>query len=419
VSTVMPYADHLLPSNATPLEEAMAGAGKRIQAIPVPIDLIKRPLQTPATFVPFLAWERAVDIWNPSWDDSTKRNVIAASIALHFKKGTGYAIEQYVRYVGGRVNGWVRPPSRVFSGPSLTAAEREAWLAGLPQVRVYFDYFRGTAGRAKAFLGGWSRLNRSRNFFLAGTVCAPSIARQHLRRRATWHAGGVATATEVTDFGSYFQLHLAGQIGGRVFCDRAFGRAFYVPTDAWRRLVTIAPQTLTPWRIPVGPTLQAVTARPELVAEPGLRGRGVFTGSNFKHGTGSLMRRDFFVPSTSRYRLYERYAVYDGTIGLKRPNVQFMGVGRYGFPAHTAIMQVSVPSKRSRYAASGDGIFVPHTRFFIPHDPEPMGWVRMAVQAAKRLSDKILIQSGPTASFVAGNPFIAGTDHYLVGVPSA
>jgi phage tail P2-like protein len=46
--------------------------------------------------LPFLAWERSIDIWNPDWPDQIKRNVIA-SIPLHFKKGVAYAIEQYVR----------------------------------------------------------------------------------------------------------------------------------------------------------------------------------------------------------------------------------------------------------------------------------------------------------------------------------
>jgi hypothetical protein len=48
-----------------------------------------------------------------------------------------------------------------------------------------------------------------------------------------------------------------------------------------------------------------------------------------------------------------------------------------------------------------------------------MELVRWATQAAMRLSDKILVQSGPLAHFVAGKPFQAGTDTYVVGRPAA
>jgi phage tail P2-like protein len=415
------YADHLLPPNASPLMQTVAGAQASVQRIPVPIDTIKTPQKTPQDFLPFLGWERSVDIWNNDWDDQTKRNVIAASIPLHFRKGTAYAIERYVRYVGGQVIGWTKPPSKIFSGPSLTRAEREAWLASLPQVRTYFFRDTGMAGLKCFFSSPWARLAKSRNFFLEGRFAIPSQATQHLARHATWNVNGVDTATTVEDFGSYFRLHLTGQAGLRLFTSTpSNAHRFFVPSDAWRRLVTIEPQNVTPWRIAIGPSLQAVTAQPELVAQPGQRGLSVYTGSNLKHGTGSLMSHgNFFIPSTSKYRLFERYAVYDGTVGLKRPNTQFMGVGRYGFPSHTAIMQVSVPGKRMAWAADDRGIFIPKTRFWVPHDRKPMELVRWATQAAMRLSDKILIQSGPIAQFVAGKPFQAGADTYVVGRPAA
>jgi len=419
---VVPYVDHLLPKNATPLLQALSATGKRITQIPVPIDLVKRPQETPSDFLPFLGWERAVDIWNPAWDDQTKRNVIQASIPLHFKKGTAYAIQEYVRYVGGKVLSWDKPPGKVFSGPSLTKAEREAWLSKLPQVRVLFFRDFGNAGAHKAFLGShFATHTKSRNFYSAGMFPIPSEAKKHLERRATWNVNGVDTHTRVTDFGSAYQLHIPGTAGLRVFDDTPSNAGkFFIPSDAWRRLVTIEPEHVAPWRIAVGPTLRAITAQPELVAEPGQRGLSVFTGSNLQHGTGSLMSHDnYFIPSTSRFRLFDRFAVFDGTTFLKRPNVQFMGVGTYGYPAHTATMHISVPSKRPRWAASSDGIFIPKTRFWIPHDPEPMKLVRWATQAAKRLSDKILIKSGPVASFVAGRPFLAGSNHFIVGRPAA
>jgi hypothetical protein len=235
-------------------------------------------------------------------------------------------------------------------------------------VRVYFYYVTGTAGPAKAFLGSQYGTNtKSRNFYLSGMFMVPSEALHHLQRKATWNVNGVDTDTPVTDFGNYYQLHFSGQAGLRVFDNTPSSAGkFFIPSSAWRRIVTVMPQTMTPWRIPVGPTLQ-----PELVAEPVQRGLSVYTGSNLVHGTGSLMsHQNYFIPSTSKYRLFERYAVFDGSTALERPNAVH-GRRHLRFPPHTAIMHVSVPSKRSPFAASSDGVFIPKARFWIPHDPEP------------------------------------------------
>jgi phage tail P2-like protein len=57
------YPDHLLPANATDLERIFSAAGKRIQDIPTPIDKVKRPFETTASFLPFVGWEYSVDVW--------------------------------------------------------------------------------------------------------------------------------------------------------------------------------------------------------------------------------------------------------------------------------------------------------------------------------------------------------------------
>jgi phage tail P2-like protein len=55
--------------------QTLSATGKRISKIPVPIDTIKTPQETPSSVLPFLGWERSVDIWNPDWPDQIKRNV--------------------------------------------------------------------------------------------------------------------------------------------------------------------------------------------------------------------------------------------------------------------------------------------------------------------------------------------------------
>lgn len=81
--------DSLLPPNATALELALeASAAERIEAIPVPIATINDARVCPAAVLPFLAWARSVDVYDPSWSDATRRAVVGQAMAVHRIKGT-------------------------------------------------------------------------------------------------------------------------------------------------------------------------------------------------------------------------------------------------------------------------------------------------------------------------------------------
>jgi phage tail P2-like protein len=84
----------LLPPNSEAPEKALDIAiAVRIEGIPVPIADILDPWKCPEPFLPWLAWQRSVDIWNPAWPVSVKRQVIASSLIVHRIKGTPGAIE--------------------------------------------------------------------------------------------------------------------------------------------------------------------------------------------------------------------------------------------------------------------------------------------------------------------------------------
>lgn len=393
----------LLPPNASPYERALEAPLSRISAIPVPIRTITRPFDVPAQMLPFLGWHHSVDIWLPTFTAQTQRAVVAGSMGIHRRKGVLWAIEQYVRLVGGEIVEVERPPSKIFSGPSLTREEREAWLSALPQVRIWRTQEPGTRGR-KLFSGG----PLFSSFFEAAAYPHPSTARSRLRRRARWIVDGVETETLVTEFAGYFRLHFDGTAGLKVFCDQPPARRFFQPSSAHQRLVTIAPTERTAWRTSVGARLEPVSAEPERVVETGTWDNGVFCG----HPVG----KGFFRPSSAWRRVFHRYAVHDGRRVSRRPSCQIMGTGRYGLPPHTAILRISLPGTRPRWQA-GEGINVPKTRFWLPHDGTRFDRVRRAVQSAMRLSDTILLRYGPRPRFIAGEPFFAGIDTYTVGRP--
>lgn len=399
-------SEHTLPSNATDLEVALdVGLEKPVLGIPVPIREAFRPYETPSQVLPFLAWERSVDIWDPKWSETKKRAVTARSLVLHKHKGTAYAIKEYVRYVGGNVTKIFAPPQKVFSGASLTREEREAWLSRLPQVRVWQLREGGTAPEAKSFYGGQAL----KVFTIAKRFLLPSTALERMRRRARYVVNGQETDTTVSDFGNYFRLHLKSPAGSRVFTDVKPARRFWISSDAWRRLVSIEPTPRLPWRSSVGPTLQAVTSEPDLVRVNGTVGCSVFPGF-------APLRR-FFVPTTAPLRLFERYAVDDGSKQRKRPAINFMGLGRYGWPAHTAEISASVPGTMPKWAA-GAGVVLPRTRFWRPSNArERVETVCGAIRAAARLTDRIFLRTGPTPKFVIGRPFFIGADNYIFGQP--
>ena len=237
-------------------------------------------------------------------------------------------------------------PQQLFTGPSPTTAQRETWLSSLPQVRVYYYQNSGTAPALKFFVGysflgvstktqmsrtlletsspiigaprlydpeepfyavwepsapnigspAYTRMSGRERLTLPAApwrgmaYCIPSTAKNDLGRKATWNVGGVDTDIPVQDFGNYFQLRFFGNAGAGLFIDEFWAptKKFLIPSTAWKRLVTIEPNTDEPYRIAIGPTMQAINAQPELVAEPGNRGFGTFCGSNYYHGAGTI-----------------------------------------------------------------------------------------------------------------------------------
>lgn len=83
----------LLPPNATRMERTRADVAAQLARLPVRIGDLKNPDTCPADWLPWLAWERSVDVWNPDWPEAQKRAAIRASLAIHKRKGTAGAVK--------------------------------------------------------------------------------------------------------------------------------------------------------------------------------------------------------------------------------------------------------------------------------------------------------------------------------------
>lgn len=90
--------DTILPPNASVLEKDIEdAAGKvRIGNIDNPIGKLWNPQTIPTPILPYLAWALSVDTWDNAWPDNIKRQVIAASVDVHRKKGTVGAVKKAI-----------------------------------------------------------------------------------------------------------------------------------------------------------------------------------------------------------------------------------------------------------------------------------------------------------------------------------
>lgn len=89
----MSNAAALLPPNATPLERALAKACAMPRS-PEEIRKLWSHRTCPLPLLPWLAWAWSVDEWDPAWSEAQQRSIVGASIQLHRKKGTVWAVRE-------------------------------------------------------------------------------------------------------------------------------------------------------------------------------------------------------------------------------------------------------------------------------------------------------------------------------------
>ena len=90
----------LLPPNSTKFEMNFEAAFARVSNIEINIRSFNDPLTAPVEVLPWLAWERSVDVWNKNWSDTQKRQVIKTSLYNHSIKGTVGSLELALNSLG-------------------------------------------------------------------------------------------------------------------------------------------------------------------------------------------------------------------------------------------------------------------------------------------------------------------------------
>ena len=90
----------ILPANATDLERAVETLALALFDIDVPLATLWDTGLCVAAALPNLAWALSVDDWNKDWSEARKREVIAASVEIHRRKGTPWAVLRALEVLG-------------------------------------------------------------------------------------------------------------------------------------------------------------------------------------------------------------------------------------------------------------------------------------------------------------------------------
>ncbi|MDC7784767.1 phage tail protein I [Rhodoplanes sp. TEM] len=395
---MIPYELHLLPVNASSLEQVISSAGQRVQVIPTPIETVKGPYTAPLGFLTFDAWEYSADLWKSGWPETLKRVVTASWFTDHSLKGTERAISRYCFYVGSALLKVTKPPSKFFLSPAWTKTEREAWLQSLPQIRVWDLKQRG---KRKHLMFAGSKTFKA---FFEGHWVAPSDARFRLERRAELIIDGEHRPVDVDGLGNQAdRVRIRDKATSGFFLGVPRRQRFATPSTAAERVITFTfvGQPAHGIRFPVRPGLEVKSVIPDLIFEHGRAPASIFPGRP--------LNKKFLVPSGASLRIYSRIAMWDNDrVPPARKALAFAGVGRLGMPPHTAELKVSIPGRRSSKAF---GRFM--TGHLIAADRERWRDTFTAVRSAKRLSDKLQVNSKTYRPFRIGSVIRIGGSYKL------
>jgi hypothetical protein len=147
----------LLPPNAAAFDRANSGV--TAARLPAQFDRVAAictlwdPWTCPAAQLPLLAWAWSVDIWNEAWTLDRKRQVVAEARIYHQRKTTVAGYRMALGYVDAQLVRARLPRDAYFAGAAPTEASHAAWLAALPEIRIYLADYAIKRTRAGQFVG--------------------------------------------------------------------------------------------------------------------------------------------------------------------------------------------------------------------------------------------------------------------------
>lgn len=376
----------LLPPGATPFERAMeaVSATRSVEVLDRLVPAIAQvwsPDTCPAPLLGYLAWSLSVDVWDDAWPEAKKREACRKAVMLHRLKTTVAGIRAHLELAGARLGRVIRPPAKGALTAAMRPEDREAWLAGLPQVRIY-PFATGGIARHRAFVTGPG----ARRQFLGRAPLRRSRGTTLYGRRATFFDRDAEMPVTLAQTGDgLIQQVLLGRTGAaRLFHGSGHGRGHLSATRGAEQLLTL--------RLGADAPSFAVrrSARPVDVAPQRVAVRRLAPAPRAFFGRQHLGRGGFLRASHGPLLIFDRIALNDpDRLGARRKVRGWHGRGRLGLPPFTAELRIDVPLHRPR-RRSGRWHGVGHVK---AASLAPLDTAIAAIGASKALRDTILIDT--------------------------
>jgi phage tail P2-like protein len=409
----------LLPPGYPRYGQAVDQAAAHLYDVPVPIRDVWNPATCPEVALPFLAWALSVDVWDASWSTEKKRAVCAASFDLHRHKGTLGGIKDHVALVGSTITVAVTPPAASYLSPDDTTAEREAYLASLPQLRLYEQWPLADDSQATF----WNDVSGEWFDDESGPVLfeLDDTAAERSGTFAEFVDGGVTTPLERNAMkidGNRYDVMLAGDGSGDAFADGFMDdprEDFLAESTAATRFYSFSLAEASAgnrmlWAFDIHPGGYPVNTEPEHVAELGYDPAGVYsdlpiaeTGDDSAGEPAAAAA--FFIDSTAGERLYQVvYFFVAGRVETDSRGLCFLDDARFGIDNFTAELSAVIPGYRPPWVADDyiDG--------FMCDDDLTALWAACdAIVAAKAERDCVLVRTSIFKPMEIGEQLLVGT----------
>ena len=338
-----------------------------------------------------VAWQRACT-------DTVRRGLIKDAVRRHRIKGTLAGFRLAAADADCTMVSAITPPAKVYTSPALTLAERNAFVARYPQLRLYRHR---TVGQRLGLhcgdtLGRWTpvqsdallRLLPRAYLYRDGAETELTV----IERTTTTNANRIAESTTVTE------VAIPGRAGFLAFAGTH--PRYLTVTEAPSRFYRLAlaetyqDSRETVRRIAATPGLTPIDVRPDAIAQT-----GIATGVH----AGQFIARHL-APSTARDRIYQRLYLFDPEVSvLHRTATLHCDAGRLGMPAHHAELAVRMPGTASKQAAGR------YCRgYLVATDKAALADCLTAMRDVMRASDRIAINTAISRPALAGNSAFAG-----------
>lgn len=414
----MTVAATLQPPSSTALMVAVSEVNAARHAA-FPADLVGVAWDAeacPPALLDWLANALSVDIWEPAWGELRKRAAIVASPRLHQLKGTLEGIAAHLVEAGADLRQAVTPSDRMFATPTVDKATRDAWLARMPQIRVYLARREGEAGADgfadDAFAGDFfARFDAAETIYGRFATLVDGDDETPLPR------AHVETTTVQDEALQLDRVFIPGTDAPALFADSAFaGDAYMTGPLIPPRIVTFATsrtyshaQSRTHLDT-VGDGLQ-----PALVAQERVTGDGEAILEQFAGDGAAGLDGSFAMADRAPWLIYDRILLQDDK--RDAPWVaahSFAGHVRLGPPAFTATLLVDAPGSLQAGAAVARSWIVGED-FTAPHDVTAFNAALDAVRLSKAHRDCVLVDTTITRPRTFGDRIPLDGSHRLGG----